>query len=197
MKLNQKLAVTTAGVALGITAMKTSPARAAIITVDFTINNVTQTAYYGGPPLVIEQPLSGFYSFDDESTPITVPPESLNLSLFPLVDFSFNFLGRQFSLADVSGYGGTATSLFIGGSKVESDNVETNFSIFAIPRPDFAEPSFSGTAIRGPFVYSIDGKPKLSQRSHTQVPEPATLSGWLMAGLFSIALKKKIASKNS
>jgi hypothetical protein len=197
MKLNQKLAVTTASVALGFTAMKPHPAHAAVITVDFTITDVTQSAAYGGPPLPIEQPLTGFYSFDDQSTPVIVPPESLNLSLFPLTDFSFNFLERQFSLADISGYGGTATSLFIDGSQVESNNVQTNFSIFAIPRPDFAEPRFSGVAIRGPFVYFISGRPKLSPRTNTPVPEPSMLAGWLMAGLFSIALKKKAAIKNS
>ncbi|BAZ22354.1 hypothetical protein NIES4073_32360 [Kalymmatonema gypsitolerans NIES-4073] len=195
MKLNQKLAVTTAGVALGLTAMKANPASAAVITVDFTITDVTQNAAYGGPPLTIEQPLSGFYSFDDASTPVIVPPASLNLSLFPLTDFNFNFLGRQFSLADISGYGGTATDLLISGSQVESDTVQTNFSIFAIPRPGFAEPRFNGTAIRGPFVYSIEGRPQLSQRTTTPVPEPTTISGWLLAGLFSIALKKKAASK--
>jgi hypothetical protein len=194
----KQLAITTTGVALSLTAMEANSAHAAVITVDFTITDVTQTAGYGGPPLVIEQPLSGFYSFDDESTPITVPPESLNLSLFPLTDFSFNFLGRQFSLADISGYGGTATSLFIFGSKVESDTVATNFSIFSIPRPDFSEPRFSGVAIRGPFVYSIDGKPELSQRTPpVSVPEPATLGGFCALGLSSIFLKKKVASKCS
>ena len=195
MKLNQKLAVTTAGVALGLTAMKANPASAAVITVDFTITDVTQNAAYGGPPLTIEQPLSGFYSFDDASTPVIVPPPSLNLSLFPLTDFNFNFLGRQFSLADISGYGGTATDLFISGSQRESATVETNFSIFAIPRPGFDEPRFDATAIRGPFVYSISGKPQLSQRTTTPVPEPTAIGGWLLAGLFSIALKKKAASK--
>ncbi|MBW4504488.1 MAG: PEP-CTERM sorting domain-containing protein [Scytonema hyalinum WJT4-NPBG1] len=195
MKLNQKLAVTTAGVALGLTAMKANPASAAVITVDFTITDVTQTAYYGGPPLLIEQPLSGFYSFDDASTPVIVPPASVNLSFFPLTDFNFNFLGRQFSLADISGYGGTATSLFIFGSQRESDTVQTNFSIRNIPRPDFAEPDFRGFAERGPFIYSISGKPQLSQRTTTPVPEPTTIGGWLLAGLFSIALKKKAASK--
>jgi hypothetical protein len=194
MKLNQKLAVTTAGVALGITAMKVNPASAAIITVDFTITDVTQNAAYGGPPLTIEQPLSGFYSFDDASTPVIVPPASLNLSLFPLTDFNFNFLGRQFSLADISGYGGTATDLLISGAQTESDSF-TRFSIFAIPRPGFAEPRFDATAIRGPFVYSIEGRPQLSQRTTTPVPEPTTIGGWLIAGLFSIALKKKAASK--
>ncbi|MEI2578749.1 PEP-CTERM sorting domain-containing protein [Scytonema sp. PRP1] len=194
MKLNQKLAVTTAGVALGLTAMKANPASAAVITVDFTITDVTQNAAYGGPPLTIEQPLSGFYSFDDASTPVIVPPASLNLSLFPLTDFNFNFLGRQFSLADISGYGGTATDLLISGSQTESDSL-TRFSIFAIPRPGFAEPRFDATAIRGPFVYSITGKPQLSQRTTTPVPEPTTISGWLLAGLFSIALKKKAAFK--
>ena len=199
MKLNQKLAFTTAGVALGFTAIKANPAQAAVITVDFTITDVTQTAAYGGPPLLIEQPLSGFYSFDDESTPVRVPPESLNLSFFPLVDFSFNFLGRQFSLEDISGYGGTATSLFIGGSIVESDTVETNFSIFAIPRPDFAEPRFDGFAKRGPFLYSVEGRPQLSQRtSPTPVPEPASLGGLCAWGLSSVVfLKKKVASKRS
>lgn len=192
MKLNKKLALTGAGVALGFNAMEANPAHAALITVDFTINDVTQTAAYGGPPLLIEQPLSGFYSFDNESTPIRVPPESLNLSFFPLTDFSFNFLGRQFSLADVSGYGGTATSLFISGSQVESDTVETNFSIFAIPRPDFASPSFSGVAIRGPFVYFVDGSPQLSQRTApVSVPEPATLGGFCALGLSAFLLKRR------
>ncbi len=194
--VSKKLAVTTAGVALSCVAMEANPPQAAVITVDFTITDVTQTAAYGGPPLLIEQPLSGFYSFDDESTPVRVPPESINLSLFPLTDFSFNFLGRQFSLADISGYGGTATSLFIDGSIVESDTVETNFSIFAIPGPDFAEPRFSGVAIRDPFVYSVEGRPQLSQRtSPTPVPEPATLGGLCALGLSSIFLKKKGGSK--
>jgi hypothetical protein len=194
----KKLAITTTGVALSFTAMEANPANAAIITVDFTITDLTQIAAYGGPPLLIEQPLSGFYSFDDESTPITVPPESINLSLFPLTDFSFNFLGREFSLADVSGYGGTATSLFIDGSIVESDTVETNFSIFAIPRPDFAEPRFSGVAIREPFVYFVEGTPQLSQRtSPTPVPEPATLGGLCALGLSSVFLKKKVASRRT
>ncbi len=196
--VSKKLAVTTAGVALSCVAMEANPAQAAVITVDFTITDVTQTAAYGGPPLLIEQPLSGFYSFDDQSTPVIVPPESINLSLFPLTDFSFNFLGRQFSLADISGYGGTATSLFIGGSIVESDTVETNFSIFAIPRPDFAEPSFSGVAIREPFVYFVEGTPQLSQRtSPTPVPEPATLGGLCALGLSSVFLKKKVASRRT
>jgi hypothetical protein len=196
--VSKKLAVTTAGVALSCVAMEANPAQAAVITVDFTITDVTQTAAYGGPPLLIEQPLSGFYSFDDQSTPVIVPPESINLSLFPLTDFSFNFLGRQFSLADISGYGGTATSLFIGGSIVESDTVETNFSIFAIPRPDFAEPSFSGVAIREPFVYFVEGTPQLSQRtSPTPVPEPATLGGLCALGFSSVFLKKKVASRRT
>ena len=198
MKLNQKLAFTTVGVALGLTAMEANPARAAVITVDFQVTDVTQSAAYGGPPLTIEQPLSGFYSFDDESTPVIVPPASINLSLFPLTDFNFNFLGRQFSLADISGYGGTATDLFISGSQRESATLETNFSIFAIARPDFAEPRFSGVAIREPFVYFVDGRPQLSQRtSPTPVPEPATLGGLCALGLSSIFLKKKGASKSN
>ena len=198
MKLNQKLAVTTAGVALGFTAMKANPADAAIITVDFTITDVTQTAGYGGPPLLIEQPLSGFYSFDDASTPVIVPPASINLSLFPLTDFGFSFLGRQFSLADISGYGGTATSLFIGGSQVESSTERTNFSIFSISQPGFAEPRFNGFAQRGSFLYSVDGRPQLSPRiPPVSVPEPATLGSLCVLGLSSIFLKKKVASKCS
>jgi hypothetical protein len=196
MNIYQKSAVATAGVALGFFATETSSVQAAIQTVDFTITDVTQTAAYGGPPLTIEQPLSGFYSFDDASTPFIVPPASLNLSLFPLVDFNFNFLGRQFSLADISGYGGTATDLFISGSQVESDNVQTNFSIFAINRPGFAEPRFNGTAIRGSFVYFVDGKPQLQKRTPpVSIPEPATLSSLFIFGLSSIFLKNKLVLK--
>ncbi|KAF3884070.1 PEP-CTERM sorting domain-containing protein [Tolypothrix bouteillei VB521301_2] len=196
MKLNQKIAITTAGVALGFTTMKANPAYAVVRTVDFTIDDVTQSAAYGGAPLLIEQPLSGFYSFDDESTPITVPPASLNLSVFPLVDFNFDFLGRQFSVEDISGYGGTATDLLIGGSIVEGNNVETNFSIFSISRPGFAEPRFNGTAIRGPFVYFIEGRPQLSLRTQ-RVPEPATVGSLALLGLCSLLLKKKVASECS
>jgi hypothetical protein len=84
------------------------------------------------------------------------------------------------------------------GSIVESDTVETNFSIFAIPRPDFAEPRFDGFAKRGPFLYSVEGRPQLSQRtSPTPVPEPATLGGLFALGLSSVFLKKKVASKRS
>ncbi len=165
------------------------------VTVDFSITDVTQTAAYGGLPLVIEQPLSGFYSFDDQAVPVVVPPESINLSLYPLVDFGFNFLGKQFSLEDIGGYGGTATSLFINGSKVESDRVQTNFGIFAIPRPGFAEPRFDGVAIRDSFVYFINGKPQLQVRTTPiSIPEPATLASLGILGLSSIFLKKKVAS---
>lgn len=198
MKLNQKIAVTTSGVALGFAVIKVSPVYAITRTVDFTITDVTQTAAYGGSPLVIEQPLSGFYSFDDQSTPVVVPPASLNLSLFPLTDFGFNLNGRQFSLEDISGYGGTATDLFIGGSKVEGNNVETNFSIFAIPRPGFAEPRFNATAIRGSFVYSLEGKPLLQVRTTpVSVPEPGTLASICVFGVTTIFIKRKIASNNS
>lgn len=193
MKLNKKLVVNTAGMALGFTAIKVNPAYGAIQTVDFTITNITQTAAYGGSPLTVQQPLSGFYSFDDESTPVVVPPASINLSLFPLTDFGFNFLGKQFNRADIGGYGGTATDLFINGSIIESDNIETNFSIFAIPRPDFAEPRFNATAIRGSSVYFINGTPQLSLRtSPVSVPEPTTLAGLCILALSSMFLKKKV-----
>jgi hypothetical protein len=198
MNIYQKSAVATVGVALGLGVTKVNSAYAAIQTVDFTITDVTQQAAYGGSPLVIEQPLSGFYSFDDTSTPIIVPPESINLSLFPLTNFGFNFLGREFSLADISGYGGTATSLFIGGSKVESDNVQTNFSIFDISQPGFAEPRFDGTAIRGSFVYFFQGKPQLQVRtSPVSIPEPSTLTSAFIFGLASIFIKKKFAPLGS
>ncbi|RUT01735.1 hypothetical protein DSM106972_063580 [Dulcicalothrix desertica PCC 7102] len=197
MKLNQKIAVTTSGVALGFAAIKVSPVYAITRTVDFTITDVTQTAAYGGPPLVIEQPLSGFYSFDDQSTPVVVPPASLNLSLFPLTDFGFNLNGRQFSIEDISGYGGTATDLFISGSKAEGNNVVTNFSIFAIPRPGFAEPRFNGFAQRGSFLYSLEGKPQLQVRTTpVSVAEPATLASICIFGLTTIFIKRKIASNN-
>lgn len=194
MNIYQKSAVATIGVALGLGVTKVNPADAAIQTVDFTITDVTQTAAYGGSPLTIEQPLSGFYSFDDASTPFIVPPASINLSLFPLTDFGFNFLGREFSLADISGYGGTATNLFISGSQVESSTEQTNFSIFAISQPGFAEPRFNGTAIRGSFVYNLQGRPQLQVRtSPVSVPEPSTLTSLFIFGLASIFLKKNFA----
>lgn len=197
MKLNQKIAVTTSGVALGFAAIKVSPVYAITRTVDFTITDVTQTAAYGGPPLVIEQPLSGFYSFDDQSTPVVVPPAPLNLSLFPLTDFGFNLNGRQFSVEDISGYGGTATDLFISGSKAEGNNVVTNFSIFAIPRLGFAEPRFNGFAQRGSFLYFLEGKPQLQVRTTpVSVPEPATLASICVFGLTTIFIKRKVASNN-
>lgn len=192
MNLNQKLAVTTASVAVGLTTIKANPANAATITVDFTITDITQIAAYGGSPLPIQQPLSGFYSFDDTSTPVFVPP---SLSFLPLNDFSFNFLDRQFSLQDISGYGGTATSLFISGSQVESDTLFTNFSIFSIDAPGFAEPRFSGVAVRNTFVYFIDGKPQLSVRSPVSVPEPVSTIGFSVLGLVPVLWKKKSHSK--
>ncbi|OKH53960.1 hypothetical protein NIES2101_09485 [Calothrix sp. HK-06] len=187
----QKIAVTASGVVIGFGTLKVSPAYAIIRTVDFTITDVTQSAAYGGPPLVIEQPLSGFYSFDDQSTPVIVPPAEINLSLFPLTDFGFNLNGRQFGLEDISGYGGTATDLFIGGSKTEGNNIETNFSISAINRPDFAEPRFNATAIRGSFVYSLGGKPQLQLRNTpVSVPEGSTLFSVCVFGLTTIFIKR-------
>ncbi|KAB8320975.1 PEP-CTERM sorting domain-containing protein [Tolypothrix campylonemoides VB511288] len=180
MKLNQKLAVTTAGLALGLTAMEANPARAAVITVDF---QVTETPAYGGPP-ILNQPLSGFYSFDDSTTPLS---GATSEPKYPLTDFSFNFLGEQFTVSDLvqgAGYGGSATGLVEVGFKIENNVVRSQFVI--------ANQNFGGSANRSP---NIAGTVEYSQRTTTPVPEPATIGGWLLAGLFSIALKKKAASK--
>ncbi|MBW4480015.1 MAG: PEP-CTERM sorting domain-containing protein [Tolypothrix brevis GSE-NOS-MK-07-07A] len=183
MKLNQKLAVTTAGVVLGLTAMKANPAHAAVISGDF---NVVEISAYGGLP-ILNQPLSGFYSYDDSATPLS---GATSEPKFPLTDFRFNFLGEQFTVSDLvqgAGYGGSATGLVIVGFKIDDNSVRSQFVI--------ANQNFGGIVNRGPF---ISGRVEYSpQRTATPVPEPTTLGGCLMAGLFSIALKKKAAFKNT
>jgi len=183
MKLNQKLAVTAAGVALGLTAMKANPASAAVITVGF---QVTETPAYGGPP-ILNQPLSGFYSFDDSTTPLS---GATSEPKYPLTDFRFNFLGEEFTVSDLvqgAGYGGSATGLLTVGFKVEDDTVRSQFV--------FVDNNFFGSPRQGS---SITGSVTYSQRTiPTPVPEAATLCGLCALGLSSIFLKKKGASKSN
>jgi len=180
--VSKKLAVTTAGVVLSFTAMEANPVQAAVITFDFTI---TETPAYGGAP-ILNEPLSGFYSYDDSTTPAILqpgfPPK------FPLIDFDFNFLGDEFSVSDLvqgAGYGGSTTGLLTVGFKVEDDTVRSQFV--------FVDNNFFGNPRQGS---SITGSVTYSQRtSPTPVPEPATLGGLCALGLSSIFLKKKGASK--
>ena len=177
----KQLAVTTAGIALSLTAMEANSAQAATLTVDFTVTGTSGS--------ILNQQFSGFYSFDDSTTPtcgITCGGEK-----FPLSAFDFNFNGIEYTLSDLlgngnfAGYGGSATGLVVTTSPGGGPPFPPGAGGFL-----FANERFLSSEGEGGVAYSERTPP-------TSVPEPATVGGLCVMGLSSILLKRKVASKQS
>jgi hypothetical protein len=159
--------------------MEANPAQAAIMTVDFTVTGTSGS--------ILNQQFSGFYSFDDSTTPtcgITCGGEK-----FPLSAFDFNFNGIEYTLSELlgngnfAGYGGSATGLVVTTSPGGGPPFPPGGFLF------YNEP-FSSSVGNGGVVYS-------KRTPSTSVPEPATLGGLCVVVLSSILLKRKVASKQS
>jgi hypothetical protein len=174
----KQLAVTTAGIVLSFTAMEANSAQAATITVDFTVTGTSGS--------ILNQQFSGFYSFDDSTTPTC--GIGCGGQKFPLSAFDFNFNKIEYTLSDLlgngnfAGYGGSATGL-----------VATTSPGGGPPYPPggflFGNEQFYSSVGEGGVAYS--------ERTPASVPEPATLGGLCVFGLSSVFLKKKVASKRS
>lgn len=106
MQFNQRLAVTSAGIALGFTGINANPSQAATVTTNFTLTGISGA--------LLNQQVSGSYSYDDSTTPTTLAPTSIYPPKYSLTDFSLSILGENYSVANFStgaGYAGSATGL--------------------------------------------------------------------------------------
>lgn len=191
MKFNQRLAVTGAGVALGFTAISANSTQAATVTVDFTINGTSDA--------LLNQQFSGFYSYDDTTTPASLatgfPPK------YGLTGFSLNILGESYSISDLTqgaGYGGSATGLLTNGFKLAPADT--------LVAPGYGGNIASGLAVKSEFSFFEDqfsystvelgqssggrGRVVYQERtSSTPIPEPSPLAGLSVVGIFLYYLK--------
>lgn len=198
----QKIAVATAGAALGLGGIGANiPATAAIITYDFSVN---------GEP-------SGFFSFDDTQSPVDIIGLGYGLGYgdeyFYLTDFEFTLpSGRTFELDEIK-----ASSPAVIVNQNESPgvsflgvnllglnvgNVGSDNGFFA-----FISNTLRGSELEGSLANEF-GTPTTpnpggtgygvtytlrSEEPHTSVPEPSTIAGLSMLGLGWL-LRKKVAS---
>jgi hypothetical protein len=110
MRVYQKLAVATAGLALSFTTVDVIPAQAAILKYDFTVS-IPEIPFLGFVPEVPYpvQPLagstgSGFFTYDDAATPVFDP--LFGLEFFGVTEVEFNFFGNTFTASDEVGVAG-------------------------------------------------------------------------------------------
>ncbi len=194
--VSKKLAVTTAGIALSCVAMEANPAKAAVITYDFTVT--------GTGNVLSGQLGSGFFTYDDATTPF--------FGFFDVLDFSFNYLGTTYTRSpfvrvgdfrgnDFAGYGGYSTSSFAGLEAVLGvpPQNQTPGLLFQFTGNSFFN-AFTLTNAEPPFRFNVIGIERASvaytlHTTPTSVLEPATLGGLCALGLSSIFLKKKGTSK--
>ncbi len=193
MTFNQKLAVTSAGIALGFTAINANPSKAATITSNFTLT--------GTSGALLNQQFSGSYSYDDSTTPTIIAPLSTYPPKYRLTDFSLSILGENYSVANFNtgaGYGGSATGL-LGDATILA------------PVEDLVPAGYGGSIGTGLGVKSsvffvedsfFFSNNEFGQRtsgggtvSYTPVPEPSTNACLSVVGLSFMLLKKKATPK--
>lgn len=182
MKLNRKLAITTAGVALGYAILEVNPVEAAIITYDFTVT--------GTENFLVGKQYSGSFSYDDSSS-LTA------FGGYRPIDFTFDFEGTTYTeanlLVDAGGYGG-----FFPGEGLETADLSSFNQIFFL-RGGFSAPPFP----EGLFFASLGNFPGVQQsgrvtyflRPPTSVPEPGSVGGLLFLSLNGLLLKNRRAFK--
>lgn len=193
MIFNQKLAVTSASIALGFTAINTNQSHAATITTNFTLT--------GTSGALLNQQFSGSYSYDDSTTPTVISPLSTFPPKYSLTDFSLSILGENYSVADFNtgaGYGGSATGLL--GNATRLAPVED------LVTPGYGGPIGSGLGVKSSIFFIEDrfsfSNNEFGQRtggegtvSYTSVPEPSAFFGLSIAGLSFMLLKRKATPK--
>jgi len=195
MQFNQKLALTSAGIGLGLTAINAPPSQAATITTNFTLT--------GTSGALLNQQFSGSFSYDDATTPTVISPTSEYEPKYPLTDFNLSILGENYSVENFStgaGYGGSANGL-LGAATILAPVEELVPAGYGGPIGSglgvkssvfFIEDRFSFS--NNEFGQITNGKGKVS---YAPVPEPSSLAGLSVLGLSFMLLKKKVASKKA
>lgn len=101
MRIYQKLAVATAGAALGLVVSEATPTQAATITYDFTL---TLTSGVGALQSSVGNQYSGFFSYDDSQIYFSDPRfGGLGYTTLP-TDFSLNFNNINYTETDLLPY---------------------------------------------------------------------------------------------
>ena len=212
MRIYQKIAVAAAGAALSLVVIEATPADAATITYDFTVD-VTRGSLAGNQ-------YSGFFSYDDTS--ISPGPSTL-LPYFDVTEFNFQFADQtytrnnlRFDCRQIS----TCVPLTITGGEIITD-LSTRPFTFLIPRggtlsnfqfgnvsmmgfPNstsqplfqlFANPANSFFVYQLPGEgFAIPGSGSVTYAVRPQaVPESDTVLGIGVLGFFGWFLKKKKA----
>lgn len=175
----QKLALTTAGLALSFAVIDTNPAQATSITYDFEV-------FVDSGPLVNET-YSGFFSYDDSEL-MGAGEEFLDVSTI-----AFNFLDTDFSETDDSSFFGSEAAFFDGDFLGLSFSVDfpVNNSFSFIPGFFSLDEAF--------FAYDTEqgagaGDVTYSKRPSTSVPEPGSTLGLTLLGIGWL-LKRHIGGK--
>lgn len=193
MSFNQKLAFTSAGIALGFTAINANPSQAATLTTNFTIT--------GTSGALLNQQFSGFYSYDDSTTPAILSPLSTYPPKYSLTDFSLSILGENYSVADFStgaGYGGSASGL-LGSATILAPVEQLVPAGYGGPIGSGLGVKSSAFFIEDRFIFSNNefgqGTRGEGTVSYTPVPEPSAFAGLSVVGLSFMLLKKKATPK--
>ncbi len=172
----QKLALTTAGLALSFAAIDANSAQAAIVTYDVDV--AIDSGSLAG------ENFSGFFSYDDANL------TGLGSEFLGVSDLSFNFLGVEYTEADDSF--GPEVEFFDGQflGLLYSTDVAFSFvpGFFDVSEAFFAYDTPAEGAGAGDVTYTLRQAPP-----STSVPEPASMLGLLALGAFgaSSVLKQK------
>ncbi len=193
MQFSRRIALTSAGIGLGLTAINAIPSQAATVTTNFTLT--------GTSGVLLNQQFSGVYSYDDATTPTVISPLSTFAPKYRLTDFNLSILGENYSVANFStgaGYGGSATGL-LGTATILAPVEEL------VPA-GYGGPIGTGLGVKSSVFFiedrfSFDNN-EFGQRtsgegkvSYTPVPEPSSLAGLSVLGLSFMLFKKKTVSK--
>lgn len=121
MSIYQKLAVTVAGLALGLAVTEATPAQAATITYDFTF---TLSSGQGSLQSSVDNEYSGSFSYDDSKISYSDPRlGGLGYITLPS-DFSLNFNNINYTKADLVPYGRGR-----GGTLLEFTKTEDSYQL--------------------------------------------------------------------
>ena len=193
MQFNQRLALTSVGIGLGLTAINPNPSQAATIATNFTLT--------GTSGALVNQQFSGFFSYDDSTIPTVISPTSTFPPKYRLTDFRLSILGENYTVAEFStgaGYGGSATGL-LGGATILAPVEELVPAGYGGPIGTGLGVKSSVSFIENRFDFSNNKFGQITsgggQVSYTPVPEPSSLAGLSVLGLSFMLFKKKINSK--
>jgi hypothetical protein len=105
MRVYQKLAVATAGLALSFTTVDAIPAQAAVLQYDFVVS-IPETPFSENP--LQGSTGSGFFTYDDAATPVFDP---FGVGYVGVINLEFNFLGNTFIASDDVGFSSGVTDI--------------------------------------------------------------------------------------